>query len=293
MDMYPKYISPFGYQTGEGTIDSYGVNHNGFSLRDELEYQYARQKRENQLMKHYNAQGITSNYPQYGTNFWGNNAANNYGFGVMNIADNIEKIFNPLNNNLNQGVQYAQNNLPNVANDIKQQPYIFSSEMRDKLGHIESDNRYDVHTTIGGGIGALGKYQIRRGGLIDTGYLNQNNQWIGKNGIYSVDDFLSSPEKQEQVLDEYLKSNYNQLKNKGALNYLGVPMQGIIDDFDITDTGLLAASHREGAGAVNNYLNHLVKNSNGRYYINYDDILDKNLSEMFKRIETRLRKFEK
>ena len=49
MDMYPKYISPFGYQTGQNRIDSYGVNHSGFSLRDELEYQFARQKRENLL----------------------------------------------------------------------------------------------------------------------------------------------------------------------------------------------------------------------------------------------------
>lgn len=29
-----------------GGIDTYGVNHNNFSLRDELEYQFARQNRE-------------------------------------------------------------------------------------------------------------------------------------------------------------------------------------------------------------------------------------------------------
>ena len=93
MDMYPKYTSPFGYQTGVGGIDTYGVNHNNFSLRDELEYQFARQKRENQLMQQYNNQGITENYPQYGTNFWGN-AANNYGFGNSNISANIENMQN-------------------------------------------------------------------------------------------------------------------------------------------------------------------------------------------------------
>lgn len=93
MDMYPKYTSPFGYQTGTGGIDSYGVNHNNFSLRDEIEYQFAREKRENQLKEQYNAQGITSNYPQYTTNFWGN-AANNYGFGMTNIADNIANMKN-------------------------------------------------------------------------------------------------------------------------------------------------------------------------------------------------------
>ena len=174
-----------------------------------------------------------------------------------------------------------------------QQPYILSEDMRNRLGIIESGNNYRAHNTNGGGFGALGKYQIRRDGFVDTGYLDKNYNWTGKNGILSIDDFLNSPEKQEQVLDEYLKSNYGQLKNKGSLNYLGTPMQGVVNNFDITNTGLLAASHREGAGAVNNYLKHLVKNQNGRYYIDYGNMSDKDLSDMFRRIETRLRNFEK
>ena len=91
--MYQKYTSPFGYQTGTGGIDTYGVNHNGFSLRDEIEYQFARQKRENELQAQYNAQGVTENYPQYTTNFWGN-SDNNYGFGMTNITDNIANMKN-------------------------------------------------------------------------------------------------------------------------------------------------------------------------------------------------------
>ena len=54
MQMYGNYVSPLGYQTRDNGIDSYGVNHNGFSTRDELIYQTARQKRENQLMQNYN-----------------------------------------------------------------------------------------------------------------------------------------------------------------------------------------------------------------------------------------------
>ena len=93
MDIYPKYTSLFGYQNGDNQIDSYGVNHSGFSISDELAYQNAREKRENQLKEQYNAQGITSNFPQYGTNFWGN-SANNYGFGMTNIAGNIANMQN-------------------------------------------------------------------------------------------------------------------------------------------------------------------------------------------------------
>ena len=119
--MYPKYISPFGYQTNNGKIDSYGVDHSGFTTRDELEYQFARDKREQDLMKQYNAQGITSNYPQYTTNFWGN-SANNYGFGSSNISANIEN----MQNTLNQEVQYAQ---PNMENNINQNPNYISDDV--------------------------------------------------------------------------------------------------------------------------------------------------------------------
>ena len=147
MDMYPKYTSPFGYQTGSNRIDSYGVNHSGFSLRDELEYQTTRQKRENQLMQQYNNQGITSNYPQYTTNFWGNNAANNYGFGSSNIENNITNVLNPLNNNLNQGVQYAQNNLPLTANDATYNPnYISDNDLYKKMwNNIQEFERVKTH----------------------------------------------------------------------------------------------------------------------------------------------------
>ena len=53
-------------------IDTYGVDHSNFSARDEVAYQAARQAKENQLIQNYNNQGISDNYPQYGTNFWGN-----------------------------------------------------------------------------------------------------------------------------------------------------------------------------------------------------------------------------
>ena len=47
MNLYGNYKSRLGYQTGENQIDSYGVDHSGFSTRDELEYQFARREREN------------------------------------------------------------------------------------------------------------------------------------------------------------------------------------------------------------------------------------------------------
>ena len=89
--MYGSYKSPFGYESGiNGGVDSYGVDHSGFSTQDELQYQTARAEREKQLAEGLQRQGVAeSSFPQYGANFWGN-SANNYGFGVRNIAQNAQ-----------------------------------------------------------------------------------------------------------------------------------------------------------------------------------------------------------
>ena len=50
MDMYPRYKSKFGYQIGNNQIDSYGVDHSGFTTQDEVAYQFAREEKENSLL---------------------------------------------------------------------------------------------------------------------------------------------------------------------------------------------------------------------------------------------------
>ena len=83
-------MSQLGYQIGDDGIDTYGVNHNDFTINDELRYQTARIDRENQLINSYNNMGIKGNYPIYTTNFWGSTSDNNYGFGNMNIREAID-----------------------------------------------------------------------------------------------------------------------------------------------------------------------------------------------------------
>ena len=99
MDMYGSYKSPFGYESGvNGGVDSYGVDHSGFSTQDELQYQTARAEKEKKLAENLQRQGVAeSSFPQYGTNFWGN-SANNYGFGVRNIAQNAQNILKNFSN---------------------------------------------------------------------------------------------------------------------------------------------------------------------------------------------------
>ena len=121
MDFYSKYKSPLGYQTGENQIDSYGVDHSGFTTRDEIEYQMARQQRENQIIKNYNNHGITQDYPQSGTNFWGNSPDNNFGFGNSQISSNIENMRNQNVSLKNAGADLVDNAVEDVPSSIKLQ----------------------------------------------------------------------------------------------------------------------------------------------------------------------------
>jgi len=110
MDIWGRVQSLLGYQTNDDNIDSFGVDHSGFSLRDELAYQTARTNREQQLIQNYNNQGITKNYPKSGTNFWGSSPENNYGFGSSNIENNIENVTNRLKNSISKQIPQATPN---------------------------------------------------------------------------------------------------------------------------------------------------------------------------------------
>ncbi|MBR6730955.1 MAG: hypothetical protein IKL90_06425, partial [Alphaproteobacteria bacterium] len=93
MPLYRKLKSLLGYQNlPNSSLDSYGVDHSGFTTRDELEYQFARQDREDLLMNQEKQNGVTDNFTQYGHNFWGTPSENNYGFGSSNISENIERL---------------------------------------------------------------------------------------------------------------------------------------------------------------------------------------------------------
>ena len=188
--------------------------------------------------------------------------------------------------------QYVENQELS-SNDHSNIPYLFSDNMRNKLGFIESGNNYNQLNNEGGGIGALGKYQIRRAGLIDTGYLTKDNKWTGKNGIKSLEDFLSNPNIQEKILDEYMKVQHKYLSHFGQTNYLGAKYKGLKSNFTITDTGLLAAIHRTGIDYMNKFFQNLEKDENGMYYMDYNKITNPDLKTKFLWIETRMREFEK
>jgi len=141
---------------------------------------------------------------------------------------------------------------------------------------------------------AWGRYQMTKDALVDAGVLDPNTKkWTGplarKMGIGSEQDFLNNPLAQEMAIQAYMKRTERDLKNRGATKYLGRVIDGIKAKITVTESGLLAAAHRRGAGNVALYLDHL-KRHNG---ISDPSTFPKGeLGDIFLNVETRLRLFQ-
>ena len=124
----------------------------------------------------------------------------------------------------------------------------------DALGKSESGGCYKAFNKYG----YAGKYQMGEAALIDAGYYkkntNYNNDWSGtfngKDGVYSIQDFLNNPAAQENAQIAFKKRQWLYLKAVGAHLYTGK----IINGYTITQSGLLAGAHLKGAGGVIEYL---------------------------------------
>lgn len=123
------------------------------------------------------------------------------------------------------------------------------------LGARESGGDYKAFNKYG----YAGKYQMGEAALIDCGYYKKpsgrfNNDWsgqfLGKDGINSIQDFLNNPDVQEKAQILFKRKQWGYLKAVGAHYYLGQTINGI----EITASGLLAGAHLKGAGSVINYL---------------------------------------
>lgn len=145
---------------------------------------------------------------------------------------------------------------------------------------------WDKWNKTGGGIGALGRYQIRQDGLKDAGFINKNGQWTGKGNVRSIEEFLRSPEAQNLALRDYSAKLDQQLKSKGLEDRIGQTVKGVLGDIEISRGALAAAGHRHGAGGVRSYFRWLDQHEgNSR-----DHVAD--MPSQLKEIETRLRTFQ-
>jgi hypothetical protein len=159
-------------------------------------------------------------------------------------------------------------------------------EFRDAIHQRESaKGNYQAVNSSGD---AWGRYQLTKIARKQIGIEDENGKPTGKYGIHNREDFLNNPTAQEKAFADYMKDNKRLLKSNGALGRAGQKIEGIKGKITITESGLLAAAHREGATAVKRYLVH--QEAHG-WESNFSD-LDKKPRQTFLRVETRLREFE-
>jgi len=159
-----------------------------------------------------------------------------------------------------------------------------TAAFRKKIGNEESRGSGGYLARNGD---ALGAYQLKPIALQDIGWRDKNGNWTEKSGVANDNDFLFGPLKQEIPLKEFLLHNRQLL---GANDFdvpVGQVVQGINGDFTITENGLAAAMHREGARMVKRYLKFLAEQG----WISDETKFPPDWAGKFKPIETRLRKF--
>jgi len=147
---------------------------------------------------------------------------------------------------------------------------------------------------------AIGRYQILKGTFVDAGLKDANGNWRPGNalGIKTDAEFLASQEAQNKAFDMIMARNNKQLKSNGAYNHIGRDVDGLKGKFKITESGLLAAAHRQGAGAVREYLVRMRENEWNSQKV-LDEIQNsdrsppqiKSMMDAHKAIEQRLRNF--
>ena len=219
MDFFGSYKSPFGYENGiNGGVDSYGVDHSGFSTQDELQYQTARTIREQQMANDMVKQGIAvENYPQYGTNFWGD-SANNYGFGNSNIGQNIQDVTNQLNKEVIENTNIPQFKMPNDA-----QQQIMESNNLQKYNNSFANflsNSYDnlVNTYS----------NIKDEYFVPRDYQNRYKKGCNLSNIAynTISNYQISPNT-KLVENGNIASNYGMRKLLSYIPYIGTYINGI------------------------------------------------------------------
>lgn len=105
-------------------------------------------------------------------------------------------------------------------------------DFKEALAVKESDGDYKSVNSYG----YMGKYQFGKGTL----------KYIGLN---NTKDFLNNPALQEKAFVAYVQKNKWILRRE-IQKYAGKTMRGIL----ITESGILAAAHLGGAGAVQDFL---------------------------------------
>jgi hypothetical protein len=149
---------------------------------------------------------------------------------------------------------------PDIADKISREDARADRTYKDLLSALalsESSNRYNYVNSLG----YAGAYQFGEAALRVIGYYkldgtnghpyDWNGGWTGKDGIDSLNEWLTNPAAQDKAVGEWFKYLWTtEIKTLGLQQYVGQTINGV----KITESGILAGAHLVGAAAVATYL---------------------------------------
>jgi len=124
-----------------------------------------------------------------------------------------------------------------------------------KLRNMESSGDYQAVNTLN----FIGAYQFGEAALVDLGYVRRdrdlyNNDFgggfTGKNGIRSVNDFLNNESVQDKAAMAWMKLMWKYIQADGLEKYAWRN----VGDVELTPSGMLAATHLLGSGALKEFV---------------------------------------
>ena len=186
----------------------------------------------------------------------------------IDFETGIEKIKNffrigtKMENKIEENAETTETTTATVIENKKEDYQSFNQFLTDLASQESSSNPNAINE-----LGYAGLYQLGEAAFASLGIYkkpikpgqdkpNYNNDWSGKflpnaYGITSLNDFLKNKKIQKQVMIDYTKYNWEQIKRfKLDEIYLGKEINGQ----KITESGLLAGAHLGGPGSLKKYL---------------------------------------
>jgi hypothetical protein len=123
------------------------------------------------------------------------------------------------------------------------------------LRMMESGGDYQAVNTLN----FLGAYQFGEAALIDLGYVrhdadpydnNYSGGWTGKNGVESAKEFLSSKSVQDKAAVAWVKLMWHYIEAENLHRHAWTDVGGV----ELTPSGMLAATHLLGTGALAEFI---------------------------------------
>jgi len=132
---------------------------------------------------------------------------------------------------------------------------------RARIAALETGNAADGgYGARNAASGALGRYQFMAVALRDIGWQDAAGNWTATaaaRGVRGAEDFLGNPAAQEAAMSRYLERKAEMLNANGAMSAVGSVLRGLDGEaVPVTESGLVAAAHRRGAGTVARWLRH-------------------------------------